>query len=119
MPVVNERYVAPVWTNKAAPAIDAEEMNAISRSLEATPKVLFGAGAPRTPIPITRTASTRTAPYTTATCPTRASRRAPLCILNLLSLYLTRPMRMDAIPWRIPRQEPAAFTPRITAFGSV
>lgn len=46
MPVVNGRYVAPAWVNEASPAIDAAELNAISQSLEATPKVLFGSGVP-------------------------------------------------------------------------
>ena len=46
MPAVNGRYVAPVWANDATPAIDAAELNAISKALEATPKVLFGSGAP-------------------------------------------------------------------------
>ena len=42
------------------------------------------------------TASTPTAPWATATCTTPTSRRVPLLILNLLSLYLTAQTAMDA-----------------------
>lgn len=46
MPRQNDRYVAPSWKNDQPPAIDAEELGAISQSLEEAPKVLFGSGPP-------------------------------------------------------------------------
>ena len=46
MPRQNDRYVSPNWKDDQPPAIDAEELRAISKSLEETPKVLFGSGPP-------------------------------------------------------------------------
>lgn len=44
----------------------------------------------------TRTASTPAAPWAASACATPSSRRVPLLILNLLSLYLTAKTAMDA-----------------------
>ena len=37
MPITNGRYVNPGWVNETAPGISAQEMNAISDSLERVP----------------------------------------------------------------------------------
>ena len=34
MPIQNGKYVAPTWTNNAPPAIDANELNAMSQSIQ-------------------------------------------------------------------------------------
>ena len=37
MPIVNGQYVAPTWVNDSAPALDADELNAMSSAIEGLP----------------------------------------------------------------------------------
>lgn len=66
MPIYNNNYVAPVWINDMPPAIDQDEMRAMSQTIQAS-QVLVGTGAPTqytTGVVGQRYADTSTTPYT-------------------------------------------------------
>jgi len=47
MPIVSGNYESPTWVNDQAPKLNADEMNAITQTVEAS-QVLTGSGAPTT-----------------------------------------------------------------------
>lgn len=66
MPMYNGNYVAPVWINDMAPAINDTELLAMSQTIQAS-QILTGSGAPTqytSGVPGQRYADTSTTPYT-------------------------------------------------------